>query len=172
MDESSRTAAEDAGRGAFWGAAGIAVFCWLLAGYLLFTGGRARAVVDAAPRFVVTSGQVLDAMVKERGGTEQSSARVLVGYQVEGQDYSFTTNGQDAHLRFAGSRDAMLNAFAVGKSVEVFYDPTAPEIAALTRKPDAGQSWATGWVFVALAFGFSLWTWRRRKRLPAGTPDS
>ena len=129
-------------------------------------------LVDSASSFVEVVGKVEASVVKERGGTGQFSASIVVAYEVDGKRHSLTTNGLDGKVArgegsgsAAADADALVARFVAGDPVTVLYDPQAPEVSSLTRKIEGGRGLGTAVTAFFLSLAYSLWLLRRRKQL-------
>jgi hypothetical protein len=154
-----------------WGFWLIAAFLWAVTAYAGWLSYQRATLVDSADRFVEVIGKVEASAVKERGGTGQFSAAVLVAYEVGGKGYSLETNGLDGKVArgegsgsAAADANALIGRFPAGDLVTVFYDPEDPEVSSLTRKVEGGRGLGTAITTFLLSLGYSIWLLRRRKR--------
>lgn len=167
-ESSSEAEVDDSMSG--WGFWLIAIFLYALTVYASWLSWERHQLVDAASRFEEVLGRVEGSAIKERGGTGQVSARVAVGYTVQGQSYELQTNGLDGRLSnpaqsgsAAVDAEALVSRFPLGAPVAVFYDPRDPSVSALTRDIRGRRKLGSAAGTLFLSLGYTMWLWRRRR---------
>ena len=146
-------------------------FNLVLVGLIVFTMGsgvrvgRQLALASSIDSFERASGEVVLSELIERGGRDYVSARVVVRYDVAGEEYDLDTSGQDGRADPAPDAPSFLARYPVGVRVPVYYDPGAPKRASLTKTVRYANDLGFAVGLLLVTVGFGAWLAVRRRRV-------
>jgi hypothetical protein len=122
-----------------------------------------RRDTEAMQRWPSVIGEVVASEFVTRDGAATGRAVIVARYTVDGE--TFEVSGRDGlPVRGSVMPSELVRRFPVGATLEVAYDPEAPQRASLSRSRDP----TVAGLGVALGFSLLLVAFARRGGAPAG----
>ena len=146
-----------------WGAWFIVMFLAIGSAFLVWRAGGQVLLASGAASFKEAHGVVANSHTRARGGSDYVRAVVLIDYEVDGHTHQLEVSGRDGKSVFEPDPDVFVANHPVGEEVVVFYDPSSPGRASLTRDVSWTREAGLAGGALLVTVVFARWVWRRRR---------